>query len=165
MAPVTLVALLRTRSDVPWTAVAEFAQHLLEALTQRGDRPALLWSERVDTLPAGVFTVARSAAIFPEALREAAGKAVLARFAHLGAGAEYVAAEALVSDLAPCTHALIDGRLLGVLEVHRSVALVGEGPGPWSPEAEALRARCDIELVDPGAVAAAALVRALPHGD
>jgi len=157
------VALLRTRSDVSWATVADFARHLLEALTQRGDRPALLWSERVDTLPAGVFSVAQSSAIFPEAWRETAAGAVVARFAHLGAGAEFATAEALVSELDGCTHAVVDGRLLGVLEVSRSVALVGEGPGPWSPEAEALRSRCDIELVEPGAVAAAALVRGLPQ--
>lgn len=157
-----MLALLRARNDVPWETVGAFARHLLEALTQRGDRPAMLWCERVDTLPEGVFSVAQSAAIFPEALREAAAVTSLCRFAHLGAGAEHAAAEALLSDLEGCTHAVVYGRLLGVLEATRSVALVGEGPGPWSPEAEALRGRCDIELVDPGAVAAAALLRALP---
>lgn len=152
------IAVLQCRDDAP---VGRFVLNLLAAFHERGEAAALLWSERVDTLPDGVFTVAEPAALFPEALRAAAEFAPKARIAHVGAGAELEAAKALLHDLVGVSKIVMDGRMLGVMRAHRSVVVEGEGPGQWRPEAEALRARVEVELVDPGPVAATAVLRAL----
>lgn len=150
--------MLQARDDAP---VGVFVLQLVRALREHGETALLLWSERVETLPDGVFTVGESSALFSDALRPAAEAAHHARIAHLGARAEEAAVGALLTDPGAATCIVVDGRLMGVLKPHRSVVVEGEGPVQWRPEAEALRDRVETELVDPGPVAAAAVVRAL----
>lgn len=156
--PIPVVAVLgqSPAADVPGMVAA-----LLRALRARSDRPALLWSERTDTLPAGVVTTASSAMLFPDALREAAGLAHLARIAHLGAGAEAEAGGRLFAELEDCTHAILDGRLLGVVKAHVAVLVTTDDLTPPTPEAEALRRDCDVEVYQPTDTVAVALLRSL----
>lgn len=155
--PVPTVAVLAARPD----ADAEgLVVALARTLATRGERPALLWTERTDTLDAGVVTTATSAALLPDALRPAAELCRVARIAHLGAGGEARAAEALFEGL-DATHALLDGRMLGAVRAHLGVFVVGDGMGDDPPLVRALRDLCDVEVNEPSTAVAEALLRAL----
>lgn len=154
------VAVLKGRADADADGMVEA---LVRALFDAGHRPALLWTERTDTLAPEVVTTATSAWLFPEGLREAASRSVVARYAHLGEGAETGAVRALFHDLSGCTHAVLDGRLLGVVTPHLSVMVVGDGPGALIPDAAPFADACDMEIFAPSDLLAVALVRSLNH--
>lgn len=152
------VAVLRARPDADLEGMVG---HLVRAIAMRGGRAALLWSERTDALEPGVVTVAESEALFPDALREAAGAAHLRRIAHLGLGGEEKAVALLQASLGACTHAVIDGRLLSALRPTLGVLVTGDGFGDDPPFVAAARPRCDTEVYAPSDAIATALLRAL----
>ena len=152
------VAVLRARPDADLEGMVG---HLVRAIAMRGGRAALLWSERTDALEPGVVTVAESEALFPDALREAAGAAHLRRIAHLGLGGEERAVALLQASLGACTHAVIDGRLLSALRPTLGVLVTGDGFGDDPAFVAAARPRCDTEVYAPSDAIATALLRAL----
>lgn len=157
--PIPTVTVLKGRADADADGMVEA---LVRALVDAGHRPALLWTERTDTLAPSVVTTATSAWLFPDGLREAASRAAVARYAHLGEDAEADAARALFHELG-CSHAVLDGRLLGVVAPHLSVMVVGDGPGALVPDAAPFAESCDMEVFAPSDLLAVALVRSLNH--
>ncbi len=156
--PLPAVAVLRARPDADLEGLVG---HLVRAIALRGGRAALLWSERTDALEPGVVTVAESEALFPDALREAAGAAHLRRIAHLGVGGEARAVALLQASLGACTHAVVDGRLLSAMRPTLGVLVTGDGFGDDPPFVAAARPRCDTEVYAPSDAIATALLRAL----
>jgi hypothetical protein len=134
---------------------------LVRVIAAHAGRPALLWTERTDTLDAGVATTATAAALFPDALQAAAAASHVARIAHLGEGAELEAAAHLFDDLDGVTHAVLDGRMLGAVQAHLGVVVVGDGMGDDPPFVRALRDCYHIEVNEPSVAVAEALLRAL----
>ena len=152
------VAVLRARADADLEGLVAA---LVDVIQLRGGRAALLWSERTDALEADVVTVAESAALFPEGLREVAARAHRKRVAHLGFGAESAAVAQLAAALDGCTHAVVDGRLLAAVRPTLAVLVTGDGFGDDPPFVAAARPRCDTEVYAPSEAIAAALLIAL----
>ncbi len=158
--PIPVIAVLGARpgADVPGLVHA-----LVRTLHAHDGAAALLWTERTDTLDAGVVTTVANPMLFPDALQPAASLARVARFAHIGEGGEPDAATSLFEDLAGATHAILDGRMLGVVRATLGVFVVGDGMGDDPPAVRALRDCCDVEVNEPGVAVAEALLRALKH--
>jgi hypothetical protein len=152
------VAVLAARPDADAAALVLLLSRMF--LTH-GARPALLWTERTDTFAPGVVTTATSAALFPDRLQAAAETCHLARIAHVGPGGEAEAARCLFDDLATATHAILDGRMLGVVNATLGVFVVGDGMGVDPPLVRALRDSCDVEVNEPSVAVAEAILRAL----
>lgn len=152
------VAVLAARPDADADSLVLL---LARMLLTHGARPALLWTERTDTFAPGVVTTATSGALFPDALQAAAATCHLARIAHVGPGAEMEAARHLFDDLQGATHAILDGRMLGVVNAALGVFVVGDGMGADPPLVRALRDCCDVEVNEPSAAVAEAILRAL----
>ena len=142
-------------------AAAALVLLLSRMFLTHGARPALLWTERTDTFAPGVVTTATSAALFPDRLQAAAETCHLARIAHVGPGGEAEAARSLFDDLATATHAILDGRMLGVVNATLGVFVVGDGMGVDPPLVRALRDSCDVEVNEPSVAVAEAILRAL----
>lgn len=134
---------------------------LVQAIASHGGRAALLWTELTDTLDPGVVTTATTPALFPDRLQGAASAASVARITHVGEGAEGRAADDLLRDLGACTHAVLDGRMLGTVKAHLGVFVVGDGMGDDPPAVRALRDLCDVEVNEPSVAVAEAILRAL----
>jgi hypothetical protein len=152
------VAVLAARSDAAADALVFL---LARTLLTHGARPALLWTERTDTFNPGVVTTATSAALFPDKLQAAAAQCHLARIAHIGPGAETEAARHLFDDLRGATHAILDGRMLGVVRATLGVFVVGDGIGEDPPLVGSLRDCCDVEVNEPSVAVAEGILRAL----
>lgn len=158
--PVPTVALLAARPDAD---VEGMVKLLARVLVARDAHPALLWTERTHALDPSVVTVATSPALFPDKLLPAAQLCDVARIAHLGAGGEVQAAHVLFEDLGNVTHALLDGRMLGVVRATLGVFVVGDGMGDDPMAVQALRDSCDVEVNEPSVAVAEALLRALAN--
>jgi hypothetical protein len=152
------IAVLGARHDAD---VAGLLLSLAKAITAHEGAPALLWTDRTDTLEEGVVTVASGETLMPDALRKIVVEFRTARIAHLGYHAERKAAEALFDDLEGITHALVDGRILGAVKATLGVFVVGDGIGDDSPLVRSLRDVCDVEVNEPGAAVAEAILRAV----
>lgn len=156
--PLPTVAVLAARPDADAAALVVL---LARMLLTHGARPALLWTERTDAFDPGVVTTATSAVLLPDELQPAAAACHLARIAHVGPGGEREAARQLFADLGATTHAIVDGRMLGVVRASVGVFVVGDGMGSDPPLVRALRPCCDVEVNEPSAAVAEAILRAL----